>query len=64
MGIMKISFRGICSTLFLVMACLQLAGFMLIFFRFGRVHAFSLLAGLAYAAVAALLLKRSRRRGD
>ena len=61
---MKVSLKGIFGALLLVMALLQLAGFMLIFFRFGRVHAFSLLAGLAYAAVAALLIKRGRRRGD
>ena len=61
---LKVTIRGIFGSLFLVMALLQLSGFMLIFFRFARVHAFSLLAGLVYAAVAALLIKRGRRRSD
>jgi small neutral amino acid transporter SnatA (MarC family) len=60
----KWSIRGILGGLFLVMAFLQLGGFLLIFFRFARVHAFSLLAGLVYAAIALMLLRRGRRRTD
>jgi len=60
----KLTISGILGALFIVMAFLQLTGFLLVVFRFGQVRAFSLLAGLVYAAVAALLFKRSRRRGD
>jgi small neutral amino acid transporter SnatA (MarC family) len=60
----KWSIRGVLCGLFLVMAFLQLGGFLLIFFRFARVHAFSLLAGFVYTAIALMLLRRGRRRTD
>ena len=54
----KVSIRGILGALFLVMAFLQSAGFLLMFFRFGQVRVFNLGLVLVYLAVAALLLRK------
>jgi hypothetical protein len=56
----NVTWKGILAALFLVMALLQLLGFTLILARFHVVRTPSLVLGVLYIIIAALLMRKSK----